>query len=85
MASATDLRRAAAQAAPERQGAPDGTGVRLTLDRTQEELALEIGTARESVSRAFRQLERRGLVVREAPDRLLLPDVQGLREISRGD
>ena len=69
----------------ERQGEPSPNGVRLSLDRTQEELALEIGTARESVSRAFRQLERRGLVVREAPDRLLLPDVQGLREISRGD
>jgi CRP/FNR family transcriptional regulator len=69
----------------ERQGEPAPDGVRLSLDRTQEEIALEIGTARESVSRAFRQLERRGLVVREAPDRLLLPDVRGLREISRGD
>lgn len=68
----------------ERQGEPADAGVRLALDRTQEELALEIGTARESVSRAFRQLERRGLVVREAPDRLLLPDVQALREIARG-
>jgi CRP-like cAMP-binding protein len=69
----------------ERQGEPGPDGVRLALDRTQEELALEIGTARESVSRAFRQLERRGLVVREAPDRLLLPDVRALREISRGE
>jgi CRP/FNR family transcriptional regulator len=68
----------------ERQGEPGPDGVRLALERTQEELALEIGTARESVSRAFRQLERRGLVVREAPDRLLLPDVRALREISRG-
>jgi len=70
----------------ERDGEPTPEGgVRLTLGRTQEELALEIGAARESVSRAFRQLERRGLVVREAPDRLLLPDVRALREIARGD
>ena len=57
--------------------------MQLTLERTQEELALEIGTARESVSRAFRQLVRRGLVVREAHDRLLLPDVRALRELTR--
>jgi CRP-like cAMP-binding protein len=69
----------------ERQGEEGPDGVRLALDRTQEELALEIGTARESVSRAFRQLERRGLVVREGPERLLIPDVRALREISRGD
>jgi CRP/FNR family transcriptional regulator len=69
----------------ERQGAPGADGVRLALGRTQEEIALEIGTARESVSRAFRQLERRGLVVREAPDQLLLPDVRALREIARGE
>ena len=37
----------------ERQGEPGPDGVRLSLDRTQEELALEIGTARESVSRAL--------------------------------
>ena len=69
----------------EQRGEPGADGVRLTVLRTQEELALEIGTARESVSRAFRQLERRGLVVRESPDRLLLPNVQALREISRGE
>jgi CRP/FNR family transcriptional regulator len=69
----------------EQRGEPGPDGVRLTLLRTQEELALEIGTARESVSRAFRQLERRGLVVREAADRLLLPNVLALREISRGE
>ena len=67
----------------ERQGEPGTGGVQLTLERTQEELALEIGTARESVSRAFRQLVRRGLVVREAHDRLLLPDVRALRELTR--
>ena len=69
----------------EQRGEPGPDGVRLALLRTQEEIALEIGTARESVSRAFRQLERRGLVVRETPDRLLLPDVRALREIARGE
>src|ERR1017187_350379 len=35
----------------ERRGQPEGDGVALDLERTQEELAAEIGTARESVSR----------------------------------
>ena len=69
----------------DRQGEPGADGVRLALGRTQEELALEIGAARESVSRAFRQLERRGLVAREGGDRLLVPDVERLREAAHGE
>lgn len=43
----------------DRDGAPDGEErVLLILDRTQDELATEIGTARESVSRALKQLSR---------------------------
>jgi CRP/FNR family transcriptional regulator len=65
-------------------GMQDGTetsgAVELTLGRTQEELALEIGTARESVSRAMRQLRESGLVeVLDGGDRIRIPDVAKLR------
>lgn len=61
-----------------------GGAVELTLDRTQEELSLEIGTARESVSRAYRQLRKQGLVERLDGHRLLIPDVERLRAMARG-
>jgi len=62
---------------------PDG-GVELRLDRTQEELSMEIGTARESVSRAWRQLKRKGLIEPLKGGRLRIPDVQRLRAMARG-
>jgi CRP/FNR family transcriptional regulator len=57
-------------------------GVEVTMHRTQEEIALEIGAARESVSRALRQLLRKGLVRQVDRDRLLIPDVERLRTIA---
>ena len=63
----------------ERLGRPVGGGVELTLRRTQEELSLEIGTARESVSRAMRQLKRSGLIASLPGDRIRIPDVAKLR------
>jgi CRP-like cAMP-binding protein len=57
-------------------------GVELALGRTQEELALEIGAARESVSRAFKQLQTKGLLVPLDRERLLLPDVARLRTLA---
>ncbi len=69
----------------DRIGTPaSGGGVQLTLERTQEELSLEIGTARESVSRAFRQLKRRGLIEPLGGHRLRIPDVERLRSLARG-
>ena len=59
-------------------------GVELRLDRTQEELSLEIGTARESVSRAYRQLKRAGLIESLGGNRLRIPDVERLRAMARG-
>lgn len=59
---------------------PDG--IELTIDRTQEEIALEIGAARESVSRAMRQLQRKGLVRQIERDRLLIPDIKRLRTLA---
>ena len=63
----------------DRAGRSTEAGVELTLDRTQEELALEIGAARESVSRALKQLRRKGLVQPLGRDRVLIPDVDRLR------
>ena len=68
----------------DRIGTPTPAGVELTLDRTQEELSLEIGTARESVSRAYRQLRSVGLVESLGGTRLRIPDVERLRAMARG-
>lgn len=68
----------------ERLGQPTPAGVVLTLERTQEELSLEIGTARESVSRAFKQLKRLGLIEAFEGNRLRIPDLDRLRAVARG-
>lgn len=65
----------------ERTGRETPEGTELTLDRTQEELAIEIGAARESVSRAMKQLRRKGLVRRVDRDHLLVPDLSRLRAL----
>jgi CRP-like cAMP-binding protein len=65
----------------ERAGSKGGTGaVEITLDRTQEELAMEIGTARESVSRAWKQLKTKGLIEPLDGNRVRIPDVARLRD-----
>jgi CRP/FNR family cyclic AMP-dependent transcriptional regulator len=68
----------------ERVGTQTDTGVELTLDRTQAELSLEIGTARESVSRAYRQLKGLGLIESLRGNRLRVPSVDRLRAMARG-
>ncbi len=68
----------------ERSGTRDGEGVELSLDRTQEELALEIGTARESVSRAMKQLRRKGLIESRRGNRIRITSVEQLRALARG-
>jgi CRP/FNR family transcriptional regulator len=68
----------------ERRGQPEGDGVALDLERTQEELAAEIGTARESVSRAMKQLKVRGLIRKQTGMRLLLAPAERLRAWARG-
>lgn len=65
----------------ERAGRRTPAGIVVTLDRTQEELALEIGTARESVSRALKQLRRMGLIQSAGRKHLLIPDVARLRAL----
>ena len=61
-----------------------GSAVELVLVRTQEELAMEIGTARESVSRAWRQLRREGLIEPLRGRRVRIVDVERLRARARG-
>jgi CRP/FNR family transcriptional regulator len=62
-------------------GTQTDAGVEITLDRTQEEIAHEIGTARESVSRAMKQLRRKGLIEPLDHNRLLIPDVKRLESL----
>lgn len=68
----------------DRIGVRAGRGVELVLDRTQEELSLEIGTARESVSRAWRRLAQQRLIEPLGGRRLRIPDVERLRAMARG-
>ena len=67
----------------ERQGTPTDDGIELVLGRTQEELSLEIGAARESVTRAMRELKRSGLIESLERDRIRIPDVAALRSRAR--
>ena len=67
----------------ERHGRPDGDSVLLDLERTQEELAAEIGTARESVSRALKQLKTRGLIRKRTGMHLVLAPAETLRAWAR--
>ncbi|MDX2207733.1 MAG: Crp/Fnr family transcriptional regulator [Gemmatimonadales bacterium] len=69
----------------ERLGTPAGENVALQLERTQDELATEIGTARESVSRALKQLQAKGLLRERRGTALLLAPVAELREFARGE
>lgn len=62
-------------------GKPTPRGVEITLRRTQEELSLELGTARESVSRAMKQLREKGLIESLGRNRILIPDVARLRAL----
>ena len=66
-------------------GRHDGEDTLLELERTQEELATEIGTARESVSRALKQLQKRGLIRERKGTRYRLAPTDTLRAWARGD
>ncbi len=68
----------------DRHGTPDGDGIRLTLERTQEELATEIGTARESVSRGLKQLQAQRLIRERKGKRYRLVSTGQLRAWARG-
>jgi len=61
-----------------RRHAAAGDGV-LTLGCTQQELAEELGTVREVVSRGLRALVREGVLVPQGPGRWRVPEVAALR------
>lgn len=63
----------------ERSGTRTPAGIEIVLEQTQEQLALEIGTARESVSRAMRQLKRAGLIRAGVKPKLVIPDLARLQ------
>jgi CRP/FNR family transcriptional regulator len=58
-------------------------GLEFALPRTQEELSFELGTARESVSRAFKQLSEKGVIQVLPRRRIRIPDVARLRTLAR--
>ena len=67
----------------EEHGTQTPDGVEVTLNRTREDLSFELGTARESVSRAFRQLREKKLIATRGRNRILIPDLSALRSLSR--
>ncbi len=64
------------------EGLPTDEGILLTLELSQSEIAHLLGTAREVVSRAFRRLERDGLVMRTR-DGILIQKPQKLETLAR--
>ncbi len=67
----------------EQQGHPTGEGVEIILTRTREELSFELGTARESVSRAFKQLTQKGIIEPLTRKRIRIANMAQLRTLGR--
>lgn len=67
----------------DQHGQPTERGTEIVLDRTREEISIELGTARESVSRALKQLREKGLIEPLPGRRLLIADVAKLRTLGR--
>ena len=63
---------------------PITPGTRIELTLTQAQLAARIGTVRELVTRAFSQLEERGVISRER-SRVIVRDPTRLAALARGD
>ncbi len=68
----------------ERHGRVQEDGVELKLEQSQAQLAEAIGTARESVSRALKQLEQRGLIRQRSGRHLTMALPAHLRAWARG-
>ena len=67
----------------EQHGTVTPSGTEIVLDRTREELSQQLGTARESVSRAIKQLSEKGLIEPMGRTRMRIPDVAKLRTLAR--
>ncbi|MBP6812851.1 MAG: winged helix-turn-helix domain-containing protein, partial [Saprospiraceae bacterium] len=59
-------------------GVPYRTGVKITLDITQSDIAALIGASRKTVSLLFTDLEEAGLVKFFGRREIYVPDVEGL-------
>lgn len=59
-------------------GAPYRTGVKITLEMTQSDIAALIGASRKTVSLLFTDLEEAGLVKFFGRKEIYVPDVEGL-------
>jgi CRP-like cAMP-binding protein len=66
----------------EQHGTVTAAGIEIVLDRTREELSQELGTARESVSRAMKQLTEKGLIEPLGRTRIRIRDVVRLRTLA---
>ena len=69
----------------DRAATPNAASVTIDLDRTQDQLATEIGTARESVSRAYKQLRKAGLIIEQDGAVLRVAPASHLRAWARGE
>lgn len=67
----------------EAHGTATPEGIEIVLDRTREQLSFDLGTARESVSRALKQLAQKGVIVPLTRNRMRIPDVDRLRTLAR--
>lgn len=65
----------------QQSGTRTDAGVVIEVDRTQEDIAHEIGTARESVSRAMKQLRKQKLIESLGRNQILIPDVDRLHAL----
>jgi CRP/FNR family transcriptional regulator len=63
---------------------PIKRGADLALSLTQAQLAARLGTVRELVTRAFSELEARGVIARER-SRVIIRDPARLAALARGD
>ena len=67
----------------DQQGMETAGGVEIVLSQTREELSLELGTARESVSRALKQLREKGIIESVGRNHFRIPDMERLRTLCR--
>jgi CRP/FNR family transcriptional regulator len=67
----------------DQHGTQSGSGIEIVLTQTREQLSTELGTARESVSRAFRQLREKGVIESVGRNHYRIPDMRRLRTLCR--
>ncbi|MEM6665675.1 MAG: helix-turn-helix domain-containing protein [Pseudomonadota bacterium] len=66
----------------ERLARTGGAAESLRLAMTRQEIADYLGLTIETVSRSFSELRRRGLVICERQDRIRVPDLKGISQLT---